>query len=159
MTEHLPEILIFKVENQRFAIRLKAVDRVIRAIAVTKLTNSPGFIEGVIDYFGEIIAVLNMRKRFGYPLQELKSSNHFILANTTHRKIALIVDVVENMIVPDPDDFYKSTELDAGLELFTVLRDDDGIILINDLEKLLSQSEEILLDIDIEKNIESTSSL
>jgi len=82
MSEHSKEILTFKVENQCFAIRLQTVERVIRAVAVTKLTKSPGFIEGVIDYFGEVIAVVNMRKRFGFPLQELKISNQFIIATT-----------------------------------------------------------------------------
>jgi len=159
MTENLQEILTFKVENQRFGIRLNAIDRVIRAIAVTRLSNTPGFIEGVIDYFGEIIAVLNMRKQFGCPLQELKESDRFIIAKTTNRKIALIVDLVENVIVPDSQDLYESTDLDAGLKLFTVLRDDNGIILINNLENLLSQSEEIQLDKYIEISSGSTSYL
>lgn len=121
MTENLQETLTFIVENQRFAIRLQAVNRVIRAVAVTKLTDSPGFIEGVIDYFGEIIAVINMRKRLGYRLQEIKSSDRFIIANTAHRKISLIVDQVENVMLPDSQDLYESKDLDKSLELFAVL--------------------------------------
>lgn len=159
MSEHSKEILTFTVENQRFAIRLQAVERVIRAVAVTKLTNSPGFIEGVIDYFGEVIAVVNMRKRFGFPLQELKISNQFLIANTTRRKLALIVDQVENVLLSDSQEIFESKDLDAGSESFTVLRDDNGLILIKDIEKLLSESEEIQLEKLIEASMVPTAGL
>jgi purine-binding chemotaxis protein CheW len=159
MSENLREILTFIVDKQRFAIHLQTVERVIRAVAVTKLTNSPGFIEGVIDYYGEIIAVINLRKRFGYPVEELKVSDRFIIAITTNRKIALLVDQVEDVIFPDSQDLFDSKDLAAGMELLTVLRDDNGIIMIYDLENLLSHSEEIQLDKLLETNIEQTSNL
>ena len=159
MSENSQEILTFIVENQRFAIPLQKVDRAIRAVAVTKLIDSPGFIEGVIDYFGEIIAVISLRKRLGYTLQELKLSDRLIIANTTNRKIALIVDQVEDVILPDSLDLYDSKDLVAGLKLLSLLRDDRGIILIYDLENLLSKTEEIQLKEMLEANFTPTNGL
>jgi len=152
MNEYLNEILTFVVEKQRFAIPLQTVDRVIRAVAITKLTDSPGFIDGVIDYYGEIVVVINLRKRLGYPFQELNLSDRFIIAKTTNRKIALIVDQVEDVILPDSQDLYESKDLDVGLKLLSLLRNDQGIILIYDLENLLSKTEEIQLKELIEAN-------
>ena len=159
MSENSQEILTFIVENQRFAIPLQKVDRAIRAVAVTKLIDSPGFIEGVIDYFGEIIVVISLRKRLGYTLQELKLSDRLIIANTTNRKIALIVDQVEDVILPDSLDLYDSKDLVAGLKLLSLLRDDRGIILIYDLENLLSKTEEIQLKEMLEANFTPTNGL
>lgn len=152
MTEYLNEILIFAVEKQRFAIPLQTVDRVIRAVAITKLTDSPDFIEGVIDYYGQIVVVINLRKRLGYPVQELNLNDRFIIAKTTNRTIALIVDQVEDVMRPDSQDLYESKDLDAGLKLLSLLRNDQGIILIYDLENLLSKTEEIQLKEMIEAN-------
>lgn len=152
MNEYLNEILTFVVEKQRFAIPLQSVDRVIRAVAITKLTETPGFIEGVIDYYGEIVVVINLRKRLGYPFQELNLNDRFIVAKTINRKIALIVDQVEDVILPDSQDLYESKDLDAGLKLLSLLRDDQGIILIYDLENLLSKTEEMKLKDMIEAN-------
>jgi purine-binding chemotaxis protein CheW len=140
------EILTFIVEKQRFAFNLEAVDRVIRAVAITKLTNCPKFIEGVIDYYGEIIVVINLRKRLGYPLEELKLSDRFIISKTATRKIALIVDEIEELIQPDSEDLFNSQDLDAGMKFIKVFRDDDGIVLIYDLESLMSIEEEIELE-------------
>ena len=159
MTDHLEQILTFVVDNQRFAILLSTVERVIQAVAVTRLTHSPSFIEGAIDYHGEVIAVLNMRKRLGFPFQELKVTDQFIIAHSTIRKMALIVDQVENIVQPHSHDLYQSSKLDERLDLFTVLRDDDGIILIPDLERFLSQSEEIQLDKGLEATLATTNHL
>lgn len=145
MTKHLNEILTFLVDDQRFAIPLQTVDCAIRAVAITRLTDSPGFIEGVIDYYGEIIAVINMRKRLSYSLHELNLNDRLIIVHTTKRKLALLVDHVEDVIVPDSQDLFESKDLDAGLKLLSLLRDDKGIVLIYDLENLLSKTEEIQL--------------
>jgi purine-binding chemotaxis protein CheW len=146
MADNLKEILTFTVDDQRFAIRLQAVERVIRAVAVTRLSNSPDFIEGVIDYYGAVIAVINLRKRFGFPMRKLSINDRFIIATTTKRKLALIVDQVETVMLPNPKDLFETTDFNEGSELITILRDDNGIIILNDLEHLLIQSEEIILD-------------
>lgn len=139
------KILTFILEQQRFAIHLEAIERVIRAQAITKLTDSPHFIEGVIDYHGEVIAVINLRKRLGYPFTEIKLSDRLIIVKSPNRKLALIVDEVEDIMLPDTNDLFESKEIDSGLKYANILRDDKGIVFIYDLEKLLSKAEEIEL--------------
>ena len=146
METKIQEILTFRLDDRRFAIGLQTVDRVIRAVTITKLSNSPDFIEGVIDYYGEVIAVINLRKRLGYPLQELKISDRLVIAILPTRKIALIVDDVENLILPNEADISNSQNLIAGMKQIRVLRDDSGIIFIYDLENLLNKTEEIQLE-------------
>jgi purine-binding chemotaxis protein CheW len=146
------KILTFIIEQQRFAIHLEAIERVIRAQEITKLTDSPDFIEGVIDYHGEVIAVINLRKRLGYPLQEIKLSDRLIIVKSPNRKLALIVDEVEDIMLPDTNDLFESKEIDSGLKFANIFRDDKGIVFIYDLEKLLSKAEEIELNQIIDTN-------
>ncbi len=145
MAANSPEIFVFVIDEQRFAIPLQSVEQVIRAQTITKLSDAPGFIEGVIDYHGELIAVINLRSRLSYPLQEVKINNRFIIVNTSDRKLVLIADEVEGILLPDADDFKNSKDIDGGLKYLTILRDDNGIIFIYDLENVLSKSEEIEL--------------
>ncbi|MEI8084758.1 MAG: chemotaxis protein CheW [Paludibacter sp.] len=152
MEEKPQEILTFIVENQRFALDINNVDRVIRAVAITKLTDSPKFIEGVIDYYGEVIGVVNLRKRLGYPLHELRTSDRFIIAKTMTRKIAFIVDEVEKLLLPDDKEVSDSKIIDASMQFIKILREDEGIILIYDLENLLNKTDEIELEKFIETN-------
>ena len=146
MVEKISDLLVFVVEKRHFAIHLEPVERVIRAVAVTKPVDSPGFIEGVIDFYGEIIPVINMRLRFSFPLQNLRLSDKFIIVSTSKRKLALIVDEVENVISPESQDLFDSKDIIKGLKYINILRHDDGIIFIYDLESLLETSEEIQLE-------------
>ncbi len=146
------KILTFIIEQQRFAIHLEAIERVIRAQAITKLTDSPDFIEGVFDYHGEVIVVINLRKRLSYPLQEIKLSDRLLIVKSQNRKLALIADEVEDILLPDTQDLYDAKEIESGLKFANILRDDKGIVFIYDLEKLLSKAEEIELSQIIESN-------
>lgn len=146
------EILTFIVENQRFALDLQVVDKAIRAVAITKLSETPAFIEGVIDYYGEVIAVINLRKRLGFPIVDLRVSDRFLIVKTEKQKIALIVDEVEKLFVPNDNDIFDSKNLDAGMQFIKLVREDEGIILIYDIESLLNKAEEIELAKFIESN-------
>jgi purine-binding chemotaxis protein CheW len=152
MSHGVKDLLIFTVEEQRFAIPLSMIDRVIRAVALTPITDSPGFIEGIIDYFGEVIAVISLRKPLGYPLREVGLNDRFIIVTTAHRKLALIVDDVEDVLSPDSQDWFDSKEINKGLKFLNILRDDQGIIFIYDIESLLGMDEEIQLKKLLETN-------
>ena len=146
MDADFQKLLVFVIEGQRFAIQLSVTERVVRAVAITKLADAPGFIEGVIDYYGEVIAVINLRKPFGYNLPELRLSDRFIIVKTAKRKLALIVDKVEDVLSPDLQDLYDSQDINSGLKFIQILREDQGIVFIWDIENLLVLAEEIELD-------------
>lgn len=146
MVEKISDLLVFIIEKQRFAIHLEPVERIIRAVAVTKPVDSPSFIDGVIDFYGEVIPVINMRLRFSYPLRNLRLSDKFIIVSTAGRKLALIVDEVENVLSPESQDLFDSKDIIKGLIYINILRHDNGIIFIYDIESLLETTEEIQLE-------------
>ncbi len=145
MDAGLQEILIFNIEDQRFAIPLINVEYVIRAQAITKLKDAPGYIEGIIDYYGALIAVLNLRSRLGIAEKELELNDRFIIVKTPGRKLVIIADRVEGVMLPNAEDLDCSKEIDGGMRFMHVLRDKQGIILIYDLENVISSSEEFEL--------------
>jgi purine-binding chemotaxis protein CheW len=154
MSKKVTEILCFSMDEQRFAIPLDSVERVLRAQAVTAVPDSPEYIYGIIDYHGEVIAVINLRKRFNLLCRPVRLNDRFIIAGTPSRKLALSVDEVEGVLIPDDKDLYEVKqvfpETDTGLKLIRILREDTGIILIYDMEKFLSGDEEIRLQEIIE---------
>lgn len=151
MNNNSNKILTFIIGHQRFAISLKSVERIIRAQFITKFKETTNFVDGIIDYHGDIIAVINLRKRLGYPVHDINISDRFIIVKTYSRKLALIVDEVEDVILPEDHDLFDSNGIDKGLKFINIFRDESGIVLIYDIENLLSESE----DIELEKLIES----
>jgi len=143
-TSHL---VLFTLENQTFAIPLDAVERIARVAEITPLPNAPENILGVINIQGKILPVVNLRKRFHYPDLELDPENHFIIAQTDKRKLALLVDGVNDIVESRKDKIVREKDILPHMDCIEgVLKVDDDIVLIHDLARCLSIHEEKQLD-------------
>lgn len=144
------EIFCFTIEKHLFAIPVNTVDQVLMAVAVTPVPNSPPVIYGVIDYHGVVVPVINLRFRLKLPAQPVRVNDVFIIAETSKRTIALVADEGNEVIVADSTDRVSAIDLDTGFGSAGFFRRDDGIIVIYDVEKFLTDKEEIELQTAIE---------
>ena len=60
-------IVVFALDEQRYALHLLAVERVVRAVEVTALPEAPEIVLGVVNVKGRIVPVINVRRRFRLP--------------------------------------------------------------------------------------------
>ena len=140
-------LVVFTLDDQRYALRLSAVERVVRAVEVTPLPQAPEIVLGVINVQGQVVPVVNVRRRFGLPEREMGLSDQIILARTFRRAVALVVDAVEGGVACSEGGVSPSEEILPGLAYIEgVLKLEDGMILIHDLDKFLSLDEEKVLD-------------
>jgi purine-binding chemotaxis protein CheW len=138
---------VFTVDNQCYALRLSAVGRVVRVVEITGIPKAPDLVLGVINVHGAVIPVVNIRRRFGFPERETRLSDQLIIAKTSHRKIALVVDAVSGlMAIPEEKITRAGSILPEGDYIEGVAKFEDGLILIHDLEKFLSLDEERKLE-------------
>lgn len=136
------QLIVFRLDERRYALPLMMVDRVVRAAEVTPLPEAPAIVLGAINVHGRVLPVLNVRRRFGMPEREIRPEDWFLLARTDRRQVALLIDQSEGIVECSPDDIDVSTQIVPGLEPFPgVVRLDDGLVLIHDLEKFLSLDE------------------
>jgi purine-binding chemotaxis protein CheW len=141
------QLVVFSLNEQRYALYLHAVERIIRAVDVTPLPEAPDIIIGIINLQGQIIPVANIRRRFGLLEQEIDLSNQLIIASTSRRTVALVVDSVNEVIEPEEEKVILAEKITPGMELIDgVIKLEDGMILIHDLDRFLSLEEETLLD-------------
>lgn len=143
-----PNLLVgLTLEGQRYALHLAQVERVIRAVEITALPKAPAIIAGVINVQGQVVAVVNIRKRFGLPEREIVPSDHIIIARTSRRTVALAADGVIGVIelterrVVHARAIFPDMEYVEGIATL-----EDGMILIHDLDKFLALEEENTLD-------------
>lgn len=141
------QLLVFRLGEQRYALPLAAVERVVRAVAVTPLPGAPATVLGAINVQGRVVPVFNVRRRFLMPDREVGPGDWFLLAHTSRRAVALVVDEAADVLERPRDDVPTSALAVPGVEHFPgVVKLDDGLALIHDLEAFLSPSEEQALD-------------
>jgi purine-binding chemotaxis protein CheW len=91
--------------------------------------------------------VLNVRGRFGLPDKEITSTNQFLIARTEQRPVVLVIDEAEGMVERSSAEIIGPSRIVPGLEQIRgVIKLDDGLALIYDLEKFLSLDETSVLE-------------
>jgi purine-binding chemotaxis protein CheW len=144
----LIQLVVFCLDEQRYALPLAAVERTVRAVAVTALPNAPPIVLGVIDVEGCVLPVLNLRRRFGLREREISPADQFLIARTAPRTVVLVVDEAEGVIERPQSAVISSIQIVPGLDhIKGVIKLDDGLVLIHDLERFLSLDETRALDV------------
>ncbi|MFA5172400.1 MAG: chemotaxis protein CheW [Sulfuriferula sp.] len=140
-------LVIFTLADQRYAIPLRTVDKVVRMVAITLLPHAPDFILGVINFKGQVIPVINIRRRFFLPERKVAISDQLVIAHTARRPVALVVDAVLDVIASAEQDWIAPESILPNVEYVDgVIKLTDGLIFIHDLNKFLSLDEESFLD-------------
>ena len=148
------QLVVFRLDEQRYALSLAAVERIVRAVEVTLLPNAPPIVLGAIDVEGHVLPVLDVRRRFGLRRREISPADQFLVARTAPRTVVLVVDEAQGVIERLQDEIIGSSQIAPGLEQFQgVVRLDDGLVLIHDLDKFLSLDEARALDEAINQEV------
>lgn len=149
----IDKVIIFTLDTLLYALPLENVIRVIHAVEIRELPKAPKIITGIINVKGEIIPVVDMRKRFGIAEREIIPADNFILANTGKRHVALWIDEVAGLkeIVPGKYTDTKET-LPYSEFIKGVAQIEENIILIYDLEQCLNLKEEMELEMALSSN-------
>ncbi len=151
MAELLPtiedQIVVFTLDELKYAIPLHSVKRVIHAVEIRFLPEAPEIISGIINVQGQIIPVVNLRERFALADREISLDDQIIIADTGKRQIAIVVDSVSGV-----NDLAQVPMKEAG-KILPYAKNMKGVAIINDeliliynLEKFLSLDEEKLLE-------------
>ena len=142
------QLACFRVGSELYALDIMRIKEIIRPQKMTPVPKSPAFIEGVINLRGAVIPVADLRKRFDQPISDAHRKNRIVICSLAGKIIGLLVDEVTEVkrygryeIAPAPQ-FIKGPQADYFLGV--ARRDDDLIMLIN-LEKVLSTEELIEL--------------
>ena len=144
------QVLVFRLGDDEFALPIEAVDEVTRVPdQITRVPKTPKFLEGVINLRGDVLPVVDQRRRFDMPRFE-GAGRRLIVVRTERHRAGLIVDSVsevlrraEDAIDPPPDLTGDISRLVLGV---INLAERGRIVLLLDPVELLTRAERELLD-------------
>ena len=100
--EELIQLVIFKLGDEEFGVdilQVKEIEKLDQGI--TRVPRAPAFVEGVINLRGDIVPIVDLRKRFGLRVPEIGNDTRVIIAEVNEDLVGMIVDsVVEVNRIP-----------------------------------------------------------
>ncbi len=142
------KIVTFRLGDDHFAADVHAVERVLRYTTPTSVPDMPEYIEGVMEYLGRVVPVVNLRRRFEMPHVEARSETRTLILNVSGEWIGVVVDSVTEVAPFDPAAVAPPPKLFRGLAreyLKGIVRRGDKLVIYLDVEELLSSTERIAL--------------
>lgn len=116
-------------------------------VAITPLPKAPDIVLGIVNLQGQVIPVVNMRRRFSLPEKAIALTDQLIIAHTSQRPVALVADAVHDVIADSSQTLIETENILSGIEYVAgVIKLEDGLIMIHDLDKFLSLEEESSLN-------------
>jgi len=138
-------LVVVRLDQERYGFAIEHVHEIIRMQEVTRIPRAPAFVEGVINLRGQVIPVLDLRRRFGLPAEERDGSTRIVVVEMHGNRVGVVVDAVlevlrvsESSVVP-PEDLLGSSQVAF---LRGIAKHGDGLILLLDLQRVLEVAEQ-----------------
>jgi purine-binding chemotaxis protein CheW len=142
------QLVTFKLAGQDFALNIFQVERILRYEAPAPLPKAPDFLEGVLQYQGAAVPLVDLRKRLGVPAPHREETRSVIL-EWEGGKLGVVVDAVTEVLQLAAEAITAPPGIVQGLaaEYITglVVKDGRTIIVLN-AARLLSSTEKLALE-------------
>lgn len=143
--------LVFSLGDDEFGLPIDAVVEVAQVPPqITRVPRTPKFLEGVVNLRGEVLPIVDQRRRFDMPAPDPAAVRRLIVVKTARHRAGLIVDGVRDVLRVSAQQVDPPPELtDATSRLINGvvnLEQSRRIVLLLDPEELLTRAEQGLLD-------------
>jgi purine-binding chemotaxis protein CheW len=140
----LLQLVTFGIGEEEFGIDILKVQEIIRTMAITKVPNSPPYVEGVINLRGKVIPVIDLRSRFNMECRSHDSHTRIIVIELHGMIIGFVVDEVSEVLRIQSNTVEPPPPVVAGVEseyIKGVGKLENRLLILLDLEKLIPVEE------------------
>lgn len=99
--------VLFHIDKEVYGIDIRYVRGIEKYVDVTPIPNVPDYIEGMINLRGEIIPILNLRRKFGLKKVRPTEETSLIVSNSKGMPIAFEVDRVAEILTLEDEKAHE----------------------------------------------------
>ncbi|HHV39028.1 MAG TPA: purine-binding chemotaxis protein CheW [Tepidimicrobium sp.] len=139
------QYVVFKLNGEEFGINIMNVKEIIPYQESIHVPDTPHFIEGIINYRGNVIPVISLKKRFKLETGESTKETRIIVITLEDKDIGFIVDEASQTLYLDEDEVDPAPEIVADIDKKYIMGvgklGEDRLLILLDLEEVLTREE------------------
>lgn len=139
------QYVVFKLGKGEFGIDIMNVKEIGPYEESISIPNTPDFIEGVINYRGNVIPIVNLKKRFLLGELEVTKDTRVIVISLGEKEIGFIVDGASETVRINDEQIDPPPSYIGGVDKKYITGvgklDEKRLLILIDLEKILSPDE------------------
>lgn len=142
------QFLTFILADEAYGVEILRVQEIKGWTPVTRIPNTPEYMQGVLNLRGTIVPIIDMRMRFNLEHVEYTPVTVIIVLSVKsengERVIGLVVDSVSDVIDVDAQDIKATPDFGTSLNtefINGLATSNDNMVMLLDVDKLLSVEE------------------
>ncbi|AKL95457.1 chemotaxis signal transduction protein CheW [Clostridium aceticum] len=145
MDNHIDTInqyVVFQLDEEYYGIAINLVETIEKVLEITRLPNAPYYVKGVINLRGEVIPVVDLRKRFKMEEKSVTEESRIIILSLDEMIVGILVDSSSEVITIEKEDIENTNNIVNAFEddyIKGIGKVEGRIIIILDMLKILSQ--------------------
>ncbi len=145
--------LTFSMANEEYGIEIEKIKEIIGMMQITTVPQTPEFVKGVINLWGKVIPVVDLRARFGMESIDYTERTCIIVVEIQVQSgtvmIGVVVDAVSEVLNIKGDDIEDTPTFGTKLNTDYILgmaKMEGGVKILLDIDRVLSGDEVAVLE-------------
>jgi purine-binding chemotaxis protein CheW len=142
------QLVVFELAKEHYGLDIATVEGIIKMQAITKMPQSPDFVEGVTNLRGSVVPVIDLRRRFGLPRQDVTKDTRIVVVYLSNKKVGMIVDGVSEVLRISDDAVEPPPPMVASINtafIKGIAKLENRLVTLLELNKVLSLEEQASL--------------
>jgi purine-binding chemotaxis protein CheW len=139
--DELLQLVSFNLDEEEFGVDILKVKEINKMMQITRMPNSPNYVEGVINLRGRIIPVVDLRAKLGLEKKDYNKNTRIIVVEIADKTIGFIVDKVSEVLRIPKNVTETPPELVSSVNseyITAVGKLEDRLLILLDLNKVFN---------------------
>lgn len=138
------QYVTFRLDNETYGINVMQIQEVLRYTEIAPVPGAPDYVLGIINLRGNVVTVIDTRRRFGLSDAEMTDSTRIVVLEVVNQVIGILVDSVAEVV------YLKQSEIESAPNVGNdesakfiqgVCNKNGELIILVEFEKMLSEDE------------------
>jgi len=147
-TEDSAQFLTFFLAGEEYGIDILKVREIKGWTPVTRVPNTPDYVQGVLNLRGTIVPIIDMRRRFNLEEEEYTKITVVIVVmiqdGDRQRVVGIVVDAVSDVLNTQAKDIKPAPDFGTAVHtefISGLAATDDSMVMLLDIDRLLTAEE------------------
>ncbi|MFZ4621125.1 MAG: chemotaxis protein CheW [Bacteroidota bacterium] len=143
-SEEIIQLVSFTIGDEEFGVNILKVQEINRMVEVTRVPNTPEYVDGIINLRGKVIPIIDLRCRFSMERKPKDKNTRIIVVELSGKIFGFVVDSVSEVLRIPLSVTEPPPAIIAGISkefITSIGKLEDRLLILLDLERILTMDE------------------
>ena len=134
----------FRLGDETYGVNVMQVQEVLRMTDIAPVPGAPDYVLGIINLRGNVVTVMDTRKRFGLMPTEADDATRIVIIEAEDQVVGILVDSVAEVVYLRQSDIETAPNVgneESSRYIQGVANRKEGLLILVDLNRLLTDDE------------------